>query len=263
MSYHTQLSEQELHPREAGSGLWDTDPQQSSITKHTEITQERYLDYFCPQCWSFEDLLQTQPEDGRDWSFMQVPIEKGKKIGKVPGPDNIQKKLIKTMSPEQLRVIQLWLNEVLPEGKPITKVTEKEMTGKMTILHRRGSKTDLSCHWRPVVLLNCTSQLITYIVNERLKEMVETTYILSQSQGVFRQNKSTDINGYKLYGLTNETQCLKKRILWVYIDFKSAFNETDFPLDHPRYLGFWSHGNDGISKDWSGYGDKDTKHCGN
>jgi hypothetical protein len=48
------------------------------------------------------------------------------KIGKAPGPDNIQAELIKTMPPEQLRVIKLWLNEILTEGKPLTKVTEKK-----------------------------------------------------------------------------------------------------------------------------------------
>ena len=63
-----------------------------------------------------------------------------------------------------------------------------------------------------------------YIVNERLTEMVENAHILSQAQGGFRQNKSTDINGCKLYGLTNEAQRLKKLFLRVDIDFKSAFN---------------------------------------
>jgi hypothetical protein len=48
------------------------------------------------------------------------------KVDKVPGPDNIQADLVKTMTPEQLHVIQLCLNEVLAEGKPITRVTEKE-----------------------------------------------------------------------------------------------------------------------------------------
>jgi hypothetical protein len=53
------------------------------------------------------------------------------KLGKDPGPDNIQAELIKTMTPDQLRVIKLWLNEVLDEGKPFTKVTEKEMTDRL------------------------------------------------------------------------------------------------------------------------------------
>ncbi len=78
----------------------------------------------------------------------------------------------------------------------------------------------MTSHWRPVVLLNYTNQIIAYIVNERLTEMVENAHILSQAQVGFRQNKSTDINGYKLYGTTNETQRLKKRFLRVDIDFK-------------------------------------------
>lgn len=107
------------------------------------MTQERYLDYFCPQCWSFEDFRHNQ-NTVRDWSFVQASIETGKKIGqhsnpkglrgpltdsemqkvanfylkigKAPGPDNIQAELIKKLPPEQLRVIQIWLNEVLAGG---------------------------------------------------------------------------------------------------------------------------------------------------
>jgi hypothetical protein len=63
------------------------------------------------------------------------------------------------------------------------------MTGKLALLHKGGSKTDLPSHWRPVVFLNCTNQIIGYIINERLTEMVENTHILSQAQSDFRQNK--------------------------------------------------------------------------
>ncbi len=98
------------------------------------------------------------------------------------------------------------------------------MTGRLALLHKGGPKADMSSHWRPVVLLNFTNQIIAYIVNERLTEMVENDHILSQAQGGFRQNKSTDINECKLYGITNEAQRLKKRFLRVDIDFKSAFN---------------------------------------
>ncbi len=68
------------------------------------------------------------------------------KIGKAPGPDNIQAELIKTMPPEQLRVIKLWLNEILAEGKPLTKVTEKEMTVRLALLHKGGPKQT----WHPI-----------------------------------------------------------------------------------------------------------------
>ncbi len=231
------------------SGLRDIDDPASSTTP--EVTQERYLDYFWSQCWSFENFRHNK-DTVREWSFMRESIGKGKKIGqntnpsslrepltdsemqkvtnfylkidKSPGPDNIQTELVKTMSPEQLRVINLCLNQILVEVKPLTTVTEKEMTKRLTLLHKGGSKTDRSSHWRPVVLVNCTNQLIAYIVNERLTEMVENAHILSQTQDGFRQSKSTDINGCKLYVITNEDQRLKKRFLRVDIDFKSVFN---------------------------------------
>ena len=63
-----------------------------------------------------------------------------------------------------------------------------------------------------------------YVINERLTEMVEHMGILTQAQGGFRQNKSTDINACKLYGLTKEAQRRKQRFLRADIDFKSAFN---------------------------------------
>jgi hypothetical protein len=70
------------------------------------------------------------------------------------------------------------------------------------------------------------NQLVAYIINERLTELVERGRILTQAQGGFRQDKSTDINVCKLYSLTKEAQRLKRRFLKVDIDFKRAFNST-------------------------------------
>ena len=58
------------------SGLREIDNSSSSTTP--EVTQERYLDYFCPQCWSFENLRHNK-DTVRDWSFMRESIGKGKK----------------------------------------------------------------------------------------------------------------------------------------------------------------------------------------
>ena len=110
--------------------------------------------------------------------------------------------------------------EVLAQGELVT----KEIAGRLALLHKWGSNADQVAHWHPVVLLNITNQLIAYVINERLTEMVEHTGILTQAQGGFRRNKSTDINACKLYGLTKAAQRLKKRFLRVDIDFKSAFN---------------------------------------
>ena len=131
------------------------------------------------------------------------------------------------MPPEQLKVIQICLNEILATGSIVTKVTEEDMTGVLSLLHKGDPSVDLTSHWRPVVLLNTLNQLIGYVVNERLTELVENGRVLTQTQGGFRQDKITDINTCKQYGITKEAQRLKKRLLRVDIDYRSVFNSMN------------------------------------
>ncbi len=63
----------------------------------------------------------------------------------------------------------------------MTKVTEEDMTGVLSLLHKGGPWADQPTHWRPVVLLNSMNQLLAYIFNERLMELVEHERILTQS----------------------------------------------------------------------------------
>jgi hypothetical protein len=214
-------------------------------------SQERYMDCFCDQYWSFQNFRHNKDKVNY-WSFLKEDLkdykvqdpellEKGLKgtikdsemqkitdhylkNNKAPGPDSFQTELIKTMSPEQLKVIQQRLNEILATGEIVTEVTEEDMTGILSLLHKGDPMSDQPSHWRPVVLLNSMNQLLAYIINERLMELVEHEQILTQAQGGFRQDKSTDINACKLYDLTREVQRLKSRFLRVDIDFKSAFN---------------------------------------
>ena len=72
---------------------------------------------------------------------------------------------------------------MLDRGELVTKVTEKEMTDKLVLVHKGGQKADQVAHWCPVVLLNIPNQLIKYVINEWLTEMVEHTGILTQDQG--------------------------------------------------------------------------------
>jgi hypothetical protein len=154
------------------SGIRPT-PAQSS-EEPPIFTSERYLDCFCPSCWRFQDFRHNK-NTVKDWSFMRNPLESGKKIeepflskglkgpltdtemqkvvdfylkiNKSPGPDKFQAELIKTMPPEQIRVLQKWLNEILAKGELVTKVTEAEMAGRLALLHKGGSKSDQISHW--------------------------------------------------------------------------------------------------------------------
>ena len=77
---------------------------------------------------------------------MQKVVDFYLKINKAPGPDKFQAELIKTMPPEQIRVLQIWLNEILAKGELVTKVTEAEMAGRLALLHKGGSKSDQISH---------------------------------------------------------------------------------------------------------------------
>ena len=68
-------------------------------------------------------------------SEMQKIADHYLKNNKTPGPDSFQAELIKTMPPAQLTVIKQWLNEILTIGEIVTKVTEEDMTGILSLLH--------------------------------------------------------------------------------------------------------------------------------
>ena len=108
-------------------------PDGTQAQEQEDTPQERYLDCFCAQCWSFQDFRHNKDEV-HDWSFLKESLKDCKiqdsdlldkglkgpikdsemqkiadhylKNNKDPGPDSFQVELIKTMPPEQLKVIQ-------------------------------------------------------------------------------------------------------------------------------------------------------------
>jgi hypothetical protein len=60
-------------------------------------------------------------------SEMQTIADHYLKNNKAPGPDSLQAELIKTMPPEQLKVIQQWLNDILKTGEIVTTVSRRRV----------------------------------------------------------------------------------------------------------------------------------------
>ena len=79
-------------------------------------------------------------------------------------------------------------------------------------------------NWRPMVLLNCTNQVVMHILNELLRSIVEKAGILEPGQSGGRQGRSTDINLTKLEWVTREALAQGKRVYRVDVDFTNAFN---------------------------------------
>jgi hypothetical protein len=123
----------------------------------------------------------------------------------------------------ELEILREWANEILAMEKARV-MTVEEMNGTIRLLHKGGVTDDRPQDWRPVVLLNCTNQLVMHILNARLRNIVEKAGILEPGQSGGRQGRSTDINLTKLEWVTREALAQGKRVYRVDVDFTNAFN---------------------------------------
>jgi len=67
-------------------------------------------------------------------------------------------------------------------------------------------------------------QLLNYVINERLKNIVDPANILEPGQSGGRQGRCIGINMQKVHFIQQEAQRQGKRVYRVDIDFKNAFN---------------------------------------
>jgi len=73
------------------------------------------------------------------------------------------------MTDEEFQSVKMWVNEILTEGTSRQRAT---MNGTILQLHKGGG-TDKTSDERPVVLPNSVYRLLNYVVNERLKKIVD------------------------------------------------------------------------------------------
>jgi hypothetical protein len=209
----------------------------------------RTLTGFCDKCWQHTHLRHGRDEVP-DMSFLLNAgvFKRGKRIdprarlkGKVtdnefrsfvdsclkankpPGPDGYTNECVKTMSYAELEILREWANEILAMERARVLPVE-EMNGTIHLLHKGGVTDDRPQDWRPVVLLNCTNQLVMHILNAWLRSIVEKAGILEPGESGGRQVRSTDINLTKLEWVTREALAQGERVYRVDVDFTNAFN---------------------------------------
>jgi len=223
----------------------------ASIPQDTAEHYRRELVAFCQGCWHFTDFWHNKGTKAALELMTKLEIDAHRtasctqgrlrgaltsqeiakyvkhclKPGKAPVPDKCPNELLKSMSDEESLIVQAWENEILtlPEKTIDTaRQSRSTMNGTISQLHKGGS-TNKTTDQRPVVLLNSGYQLLNYIINERLKRIVEQTNVLS-GQGGGRQGRSVNINMRKIYFVAHEAHRQAKRVYRVDIDFRNAFN---------------------------------------
>jgi len=121
------------------------------------------------------------------------------------------------MTDEEFQVLKMWVNDILTEDTSRQRAT---MNGTISQPHKGGG-TNKTSDQRPVVLLNSMNQLLNYVINERLKKIVEPANILEPGQGGGRQEHCVGIDMQKVHFIQQEARRQGNR---VDIDFKIAFN---------------------------------------
>jgi len=132
------------------------------------------------------------------------------------------------MLDEEFLIIQAWVNEILTLREKtidIARQSQSTMNGTISQLYK-GSRTNGMSDQRPVVLLNSGYQLLDYIFNGGLRQIVEQANVLEQGQGEDRQGRSINIYLQKMHVITHEAQRQGTRVYRVNIDFRNAFNAT-------------------------------------
>jgi len=89
--------------------------------------------------------------------------------------------------------VKMWVKEFLTEDTSRQRAT---MNDTISQLHKGGG-TNKTSDQRPVVLLNSVYQLLNYVINERLKKIVEPANILKPGQSGGRQGCCVGINMQK------------------------------------------------------------------
>jgi len=104
----------------------------------------------------------------------------------------------------------MWVNEIL------TEVTSRQQaTTNSTILqvhHSKGGGTNKTSDQRPAVLLNSVYQLLSYVINERLKKIVEPANILEVGQGGGWQGRCVGIEMQKVHFIQQKARRQGKRV---------------------------------------------------
>jgi len=142
------------------------------------------------------------------------------KSGKSTGPDRCPNELTKTMTDEEFKIVKMWVNKILSKDTSRQRATINSTISQVN----KGGGTNLTSDQRPVVLPNSVYELLNYVINERLKKNVDPANILKPGRGGSRQGRCVGINMQKVQFIQQEAWRQGKRVYWIDIEFKNAFN---------------------------------------
>lgn len=140
------------------------------------------------------------------------------------GPDKISVKILKGADALIPAVTHL-VNVMLSTGTFPDKLKE----ARVVVLHKKGSKSDMSCY-RPISVLNTMSKIFEKILHNRISNFFERNNILSNVQNGFRKFRSTDTAHLAFSNYVNKAIDEGKLVGALSLDFSKAFDSLSHDI---------------------------------
>jgi hypothetical protein len=138
--------------------------------------------------------------------------------GKALGPDGIPYELLKNASAGPKEILLRELNIAFLQGVPV-----EWSHGRVWLIHKKNSPYDVN-NYRQITLLNSALKLLSKILCTRLTKAIEKDYVLTESQGGFRKNRSCVSKIRTLRNVIEDAKCHQRPLYILTIDFEKAFD---------------------------------------
>ena len=182
---------------------------------------------------SEEDILDNNLMDSLRQSeeetppFTKAEIQKAiisMKIGKTPGPDNIENSFLKTFQEIITPPLAIIMNKVRRTGQtPI-----QWSIAEPRLLHKRGEKIDIE-NFRPISLTSNAGKIAMKVIKERMKNTIEENQ--SPEQAGFRSGFSTAEHILTMNQIIEKTREYNIEAHCIFIDLRKVFDS----IKHHNY----------------------------
>ena len=99
-------------------------------------------------------------------------------------------------------------------------------TGCIHPIYKNKGDRENPANYRPITILSCLGKLFTAVLNSRLNNYLEESYLLKENQAGFRKQYSTLDHIFSLHTLIEILKASKQKLFCCFIDFSSAFDSV-------------------------------------
>ena len=142
--------------------------------------------------------------------------------GKACGLDKIVNEHIKASSDMFLPIYVKLFNQILETGH----FPNQWSTSCIHPIYKNKGDRENPANYRPITILSCLGKLFTAVLNSRLNDYLEESYLLKENQAGFRKQYSTLDHIFSLHTLIEILKASKQKLFCCFIDYSSAFDSV-------------------------------------